>query len=251
MSRRTVLITGGASGIGEAAAREFIRRRYQVVLLDKSKTMLDRIVERYERHRDSIVPIELDITRDEAVADLFVRWKETFGDLHSVVNNAATIKIVPFAATEASDWDAMMNVNLRAVYLICRHAYPLLRATRGSVINIGSVKGEYAVPGYSIYGVTKAGLSHLTRSLAVEWRRDGIRVNAVCPGTVDTPLLREMLRLEGHSAEAVKRIVAEGLADRTIQTAEQIARFVFSLTRPDASIVTGACIVADEGSSAE
>lgn len=245
MSVKVALVTGGASGIGRAISIRLADEGYTVVIADRNSMLLDEVEGIITRNFGRCYKQQIDVTNEEALNQLFQNWEANYGRLDVLVNNAAMSKPQPLVGTDPELWDAIMDVNLKGVYLLCRLAYPLLKVNCGNVINISSIQAQSLAEGNAAYGISKAGVNYLTRVLAKEWLKDRIRVNAVLPAGVDTPLFREVAGV--NTEEALRKLEAS-IEAGAIQTSEQIAGVVSLLLRPEASIITGTCLVADGGS---
>ena len=195
-SGKKVLITGGTSGIGQAAAELFVRQGAAVMVAgrnpDKGETAVARLL-----HLGAEVAFARADVRDETqVRDLVAATVSTFGGLDVLVNSAGLINRILLTDLEQPDWDAVLDTNLRGVYLVCKHALrPMIKQSRGVVVNVASYLGLFGARETSpAYNASKAGVVALTRSLALQVGPQGIRVNAVCPGFVVTPLNEQIIR---------------------------------------------------------
>jgi len=232
-SRRVVLITGVAGGIGAACARAFAEAGWTVAGLGLSPEAAGHV----ERHASI----------DLASSDVEARLEAFIGELpriDAVVNNAALQIVKPLRDTTVDEWDRMQAVNLRAAFLVIRIALPQLRSAGGAVINVGSVHAMATSPGLAGYAASKGGLLALTRAAALELAADGIRVNAVLPGAIDTPMLRAGAQRFGD--EGLTRIAARIPLGR-VGTPDEVARAVLFLAGPDAGYITGATLAVDGG----
>lgn len=243
MLKKVALVTGGASGIGRGIALRLATEGYEVVIIDQNSSLIDEIVNEIRGASGMAYKEVLDVTDEQAINLLFQSWSDRYGRLDVIVNNAATNRPKLLVDTEPEEWDVVLDVNLKSVYLLCRQAHPFLKESQGAIVNISSVLGTLSLAnGNASYGVSKAGVNYLTRVMAKEWLKDHIRVNAVVPAAVDTPLLRAGLSQDGMLK------LEENIRNGVYQTTDQIAGVVSLLLRPEASIITGTCLVADGGS---
>jgi NAD(P)-dependent dehydrogenase (short-subunit alcohol dehydrogenase family) len=175
------------------------------------------------------------------------------GRLDALVNNAAIQINKPILTTSTAEWDEVMASNMRSAYLTAKHGFDLLRAARGSIVNVSSVHALATSAGIAAYAASKGGLLALTRAMAIEFGPDGVRVNAVLPGAVDTPMLRESLgRLEGRDLEAKLQALGGrtplGRVGRPAEIAEAI---LFLADGERSSFITGQALTVDGGAMAQ
>jgi meso-butanediol dehydrogenase/(S,S)-butanediol dehydrogenase/diacetyl reductase len=234
-SGRVVLISGAASGIGRETAERFERAGWRVFGVD---------LEGGEQ-----VALRGDVADEATWAAAAERLAEQFGRLDALVNNAGTNLRGSVEEIDLSTWNRVLAVNLTSTFLAAKHCLPLLRASRGCIVNVASGAGLVGTRRTAAYSASKGGLIALTRQLAVEYAPDGIRVNAVCPGVVDTPLLRRLAAAEPDSTAELRRL-SEGQLLGRLGTPEEIAAAILFLASPDASFLTGAVIPVDGGYTA-
>jgi meso-butanediol dehydrogenase/(S,S)-butanediol dehydrogenase/diacetyl reductase len=242
-----VVITGAGSGIGAASARRFAEEGARVVVSDVNDADGEAVVESITAAGGTAVYCRADVREAGQVEHLMARAVEAFGSLHTVFNNAGigTYGLVP--DLDPAMWDQVVGVNLTGVYLGCRAAIPhLRRAGGGSIINTASISGLHGDYGMAPYNAAKAGVVSLTRTLALDHAREGIRVNAICPGAIDTPLLRQMLTALPAMEGAYNEAIPLGRLGRP----EEIADLAVFLASPRASYITGAALVIDGGLTA-
>jgi NAD(P)-dependent dehydrogenase (short-subunit alcohol dehydrogenase family) len=235
LTGRVAIITGAASGIGLACARRFVAEGASVLGVDRHEEGLRAAAAQVT----GLEPLMLDVTAEGASAAMVRAAVERFGALHVLVANAG---VHGRGADEAARFDDAIATNLRAAYLAAHAAFPHLRGTAGaSVIFVASIAG--AVVGFASpqYDASKAGLVGLTRHLASAWGRHGIRVNAICPGFIDTPFIGP--GWTEKRLDAVRRDIALGRLGR----AEEIAGVAAFLASDAASYVTGVALVVDGG----
>ncbi len=242
---RVALVTGAAGGIGRATATACVQAGYEVVAADRD-TEADAPAGCHFRRVDLASPGE--------ISALIASIADDYERLDLIVNNAAVQICKPVEETTIDDWDLTMAVNLRAVFWLVREATPWLGQRGGAIVNIASVHALATAPNIAAYAASKAGLLGLTRALATELAADGIRVNAVVPGAVDTPMLEAGLS-RGHLGSGdVKALKAE-LARRTpaghLGRPQDIAETAVFLADNDRSgFVTGQAFVVDGGATA-
>ncbi len=237
LAGRVAIVTGAASGIGLASAELFAAEGARVLLVDRHdadlRSALDRI-----RARGEAEVLLTDVSADGAGERIVEAAVEHFGGLDVLMLNAG---VHGSGATPAERFDSAIATNLRAVYLGAEAALPHLRDSGGSIVITASIAGGVVGFASPQYDASKAGLIGLTRHLASRWGRYGIRVNAICPGFIETPFIGA-----GWSAEKLAQVRGRTALGR-LGTPEEIARVALFLASDDASYVTGAAIVADGG----
>jgi len=229
---RVALVTGAASGIGEACVSRFNAEGAVTVGLDL-------------QHPDRAV----DVRDEHAVARVIADVVAEHGRLDVVVNAAGVAGGGPVHQLEADEWDRVLDVNLKGTYLVCKHALVAMMEQRsGSIVNIASIEGIEGTEGGSAYNASKGGVVLLTKNMAIDYGRIGIRVNCICPGFIDTPMFRAVMELEAM-AQVRERIREEHKLGR-FGRPEEIASAALFLASDDASFVTGHALVVDGGFTA-
>lgn len=240
-SGRVALVTGAASGMGAATARELVSRGATAYLLDRNERGAHQVAQEI----GAPDPIVGDVSRPEFCNAAICRIVEQAGEIDILVNAAGVIKRCDVIHTSDEQWQEILGVNVSGIFYMCRSALPIMKAQgRGVIINFGSIWGDIGAAGVAAYCATKGAVHNLTRAMALDHARDGIRINAVCPGEVDTPMLAS------ERAVAPTREFLDDLADRTIPMGrlaqpEEIARVVAFLASDDASYMTGAMVTVD------
>jgi NAD(P)-dependent dehydrogenase (short-subunit alcohol dehydrogenase family) len=241
----TVLVTGAAGGIGSATVRVFADAGWTVLAADRRADGAPPQAARF---------YGIDVSREDQVLSLFDGVRRETDRLDALVNNAAIQTAKPLTEMSIAEWDDVMASNLRAAFLTARHGLSLLRAGRGSIVNVSSVHAVATSIGISAYAASKGGLVALTRAMALEFAPDGVRVNAVLPGAVDTSMLRQGLDRGVVSGETVEHRLAE-LGRRTplgrVGKPEEIAQSILFLADgARSSFVTGQMLIVDGGATA-
>jgi 2,3-dihydro-2,3-dihydroxybenzoate dehydrogenase len=250
----TYVVTGGASGIGRATALSLLGDGHRVAVADVTGPSLAAFRrEVAPRFPDDALAIDTDVTDEEQVDAVFGRAVEAFGPIDGVVASAG-IRMARTSLVDlsAATWDNVINVNLRGTFLVDRAAARHLRGRSGSIVNIASVSAKVARPGQAAYAVSKAAVVHLTHVLALEAAADGVRVNAVCPGTTATPMIElaqrqdsdDLLRERVHGSLAGWR---PGIPLRRVATADEQADAIRFLLSDRARHVTGQVLYVDGG----
>jgi len=240
---RNALVTGGTRGIGRAIAAELALLGAQVLLVARSQTDVDAAVRELG---GDVTGVAGDVTSAADRARIVARVRER-GPLHVLVHNAGGNIRNPLVRYDDATIEQLIALNLTAPLLLSRDLHPELRAAAGaSVIHIGSVAGQLALPTGVAYAAAKAGLTQAARTLALEWARDGIRVNTVAPWYTRTPLVEPVLA----RPEALAAILARTPLGRIAEPHEVAAAVAF-LAMPAASYITGQCLAVDGGMSAQ
>ena len=242
---KVALVTGAAGGIGSEVVQEFARRRWRVVGVDRDQPRGFPGGHRFVR---------ADVSDEADALRVFTELEDEVGRIDAVINNAAVLVCKPLVETTPAEWDAVMATNVRAAYLIVRNAYPLMRAHGGSIVNVSSVHAIATSANIAAYAASKGALLALTRALAIELAPDGIRVNAVLPGAVDTPMLQAGLKRNAAEG-ATSADLMDALAKRTVigrvgQPAEIAKAIVFLADEDSSSFITGQALVVDGGATA-
>lgn len=242
MRGRRVLITGGASGIGLETARLFVAEGARVALLDREGT-----ADAAAAIGPAAAEMVVDVTDEAAVGRAVTGAAAALGGLDGVVNSAGISLWRPFAETSFAEWRRVHAIDLDGPFLVCRAALPLLRAAGGgTIVNLASGAGLRPLPNLGAYCSAKAGLVMLTRSLALELVAEDIRVNAVAPGPVLTPMLeRTLARTPDREAKMGEFLARVGM--RRLGRPEEIARAILFLSSAESSFTTGAVLEADGG----
>ncbi|RDD53094.1 MAG: SDR family NAD(P)-dependent oxidoreductase [Candidatus Korarchaeota archaeon NZ13-K] len=240
---RVAIVTGASSGIGRAIAIKLHRAGARVALLDIREDGRE-----LERELGGNVRFyKCDVSSSGEVEETVRRVYEDFGRIDIVVNAAGVIIRKSVVETGEEEWDWVMNVNLKGPYLVSKYAIPyMVRGGGGSIVNVASGWGLKGGPRAAAYCASKAGLVNLTRAMAIDHGAEGVRVNCVAPGDVDTPMLREEARQLGMELEEFLREAARRPIPR-IGRPEDVANAVLFLVSDMASWVTGSVLVVDGG----
>lgn len=243
---RVALVTGAAKGIGEAVARLLAERGAAVALVDIDGEAAARVAAEITQGGAETLVVTADLARDEQAERAVAETVERFGRLDVVSNNAGIQRYGAVDETDEATWDEVMNVNLKSVYSVCRHAAPHLKRARGAIVNMASVQSFATQQKVAAYTTAKHALIGLTRSMALDFAAGGVRANAVAPGTVDTPMLAWAVDLDPDPEALLRAIAAMHPLGRIAQPRE-VAEAVAFLASERASFVTGTTLVVDGG----
>jgi glucose 1-dehydrogenase len=242
---RRVLITGANGGIGRACVGEFARQGWQVFGVDRDALGFD-------FPADGTF-IQTDISDPKNIGTLFKQVAEFTPALHALVNNAAIQIAKPLLKTTLEEWDALMDVNLRAIFYSIQQAYPLLKPVEGAIVNVSSVHAVATSADIASYAASKGALLALTRAMAIEFAGDNVRVNAILPGAVDTPMLDAGLsrgHVSGSTLEDRKADLARKTVIGRVGTPEEIAKAIYFLAdNEQSSFMTGQPMIVDGGAT--
>ncbi|MCL4853557.1 MAG: SDR family oxidoreductase [Bryobacteraceae bacterium] len=245
LDNRVALVTGAAMGIGAAVAECFLEAGARVVLFDIDAHALS-LRESALQDRGELLAIAGDVASEADVESAVARTLETFGSLDLLVNNAGIDLAGKAPDFSSSDWDRLMDVNLKGAYLFSRYSIPHLAARAGAIVNISSVHAIVSYESCPAYDAAKAGMLALTRTLALDHGPQGVRVNAICPGYVDTPMTQKWLDSVPDRAATLEQVRALHPL-RRMATPRDIAEAALFLASSRASFITGATLVVDGG----
>jgi NAD(P)-dependent dehydrogenase (short-subunit alcohol dehydrogenase family) len=251
---RVVLVTGGGGGIGTATGARFLGLGDAVVLSDVSGERLDRARANLEPVGGTVEGVVVDVSRVADCERMVAQTVSRLGRLDVLVNCAGVWVEGPSAEVTEEEWDRTLGVNLKGTFFACRFAIPHLLGTEGCIVNLSSDAGLVGTAETAVYCASKGGVSLLTKALAMELAPKGVRVNAVCPNDVDTPMLAGQARDYGGDdpggyLAALLATYPQGERARFIRP-DEVAALIAYLASPEAAPITGACVPIDFGSTA-
>lgn len=250
LDEKVAIITGGAGGIGAATGRLFCEEGARVVLADRDAEAMAAACAgiRAQVPGAQVSDVIADLAQEESAARIVAHAKRAFGAIDVLVNNAGIRAYEPLAEARRETWERIIAVNLLSYAFLCREALPALRASgRGSIVNVSSQHAFIPRAGMGQYDVTKAGIVSMTRTLAFEEARHGVRVNAVCPGATFTPFHQKRFAADGRTQAEIDAIAADCCVLQRWAAPREIAYPILWLASAEASYVTGAAIMADGG----
>ncbi len=248
---KTAVITGAGSGIGRATVLKFLDAGAGVVAVDRRADLAASLLpDCPSEHRGRLETVRGDVSVEETAQEFTRAALDRFGGLDVLVNNAAVSVVKPLHEHTPQEWNDVLDTNVKAIYWAARHVVPVMIGRGGGVIlNAGSISGEVGIPGQGAYAASKGAVHQMTRQMAVEYAPRGIRVNAVCCGTVDTPLVHRSAEASGDP-EAFWATLRGGHPVGRIATAEEVADFYLYLASDRATFFAGALVMLDGGYTA-
>jgi NAD(P)-dependent dehydrogenase (short-subunit alcohol dehydrogenase family) len=242
------IITGGGSGIGRAACHLFAREGATVIVADKSAPAAQKVAAALG---GSAVAVEVDVSSNAGVARMIGDTVERFGRLDVLVNNAGYGIKGTVIETEEDDWNRLMAVNVNGVFFGCKHAIAQMRRQGGgAIVNTASVVATVGIRDRAAYCASKGAVAALTRAMALDHVADNIRVNAVAPGTIDSPYFQDMFAKSPRAAELRRELESRQAMNRLGQP-EEIANGMLFLASDESSFMTGAVLTIDGGWTAQ
>lgn len=242
LNNKTAIVTGAGSGIGQAIAVKFAQQGARVLVTGRKEAPLKETAALHE----NIAYIVADAGKSEDVARIVNEAQSRFGGLDIIVNNAGMAPVTPIAEQTLAEFDAVFNINVRAVVDITQQALPLLKASHGAIINIGSAVANQPLPNMSVYSASKAALKMLTFVWAKELAKDGIRVNNIAVGPIETPIY-DKTELSAEEAQAHKDRVTSLVPLGRFGQPDDIASLALHLASDAGAFITGADIAVDGG----
>jgi NAD(P)-dependent dehydrogenase (short-subunit alcohol dehydrogenase family) len=247
LAGKVAVVTGGGSGIGRASAMCFAREGARVVVADLDSVATGVTEGEIGREGGTAIAVVADVTREEDVGRMVDRTLQVFGPPTVLLNNAAITSFGTLAESPAEELDRVLAVNVRSAWVCARAVIPLMRDTGGgTIVNMSSITGIVGAPGMAAYSTSKGAIITLTRTLALELAEHGIRVNCICPASIDTPMLQASFdRLPDPEAARARNVKRHPLG--RLGTADEVAKLALFLASDDASFITGATYVIDGG----
>jgi NAD(P)-dependent dehydrogenase (short-subunit alcohol dehydrogenase family) len=244
---KIALVSGGASGIGRAIASAFASAGAAVAITDVDEVGGEKIVAEIKGHHGNARFFVCDVRKPGECKQTVEKTWEAFGGLNILVNAAGVILRATVVETDESEWDHTLDVNLKGTFLMCKYALPrMVQTGGGAIVNISSGWGLLGGRRAAAYCASKGGVVLLTKAMALDHASQNIRVNCVCPGDTDTPMLREEARQMGQSVDAFLRDGANRPMGR-LGTPEDVARAVLFMAGESAAFITGTTLIVDGG----
>ncbi|MEN6370401.1 MAG: SDR family oxidoreductase [Armatimonadota bacterium] len=244
MDGKVAIVTGGAAGIGKATATAFSREGAQVMICDVNEEIGVAVAREITDAGSQCYFVKADVSKAADVMDLVNHTVETFGRLDYACNNAGIEgKTALTAECSEENWDRIIGINLKGVWLCMKYEIPQILKQGGAIVNVSSIAAIVGFRGLPAYCASKGGVSQLTRTAAIEYAQQGIRINAICPGAIRTSMLS---RLEATNPEMIAGIIAAHPIGR-LGTPEEVANLIVWLCSDESSFITGCEIPVDGG----
>jgi NAD(P)-dependent dehydrogenase (short-subunit alcohol dehydrogenase family) len=251
LEAKRAIVTGAASGIGRATAVLFAAEGAKVVLCDCNGEAGRQAARKIGL--EHVLFLDVDVTDEKSVQAMVRQAVKWLGGLDILVNNAGVGGVglpKPLAELSLETWDQTINANLKGTYLVSKYCLPhMVSAGAGSIVNLVSTYSIVGGPGLGAYCASKGGILALTRNMAVDYASSNVRVNAIAPGFVDTPMLRDDIQKDPDPEAALADIVAR-IPQGVLETSEEVAKVILFLASDDSRILTGSLVVADGGYTA-
>jgi tropinone reductase I len=243
LTGKKAVVTGGSKGIGEAIVKEFLELGAEVIAVARKQEDLQLLIEKFNGYSDKLHLCAADMSNKDGRHKLFSEVTARWSELDILINNVGTNIRKPTIEYSEEEYDFVMNTNLRSAFELNKLFFPLLKASeQGNIIHVTSVAGLTHVRTGSIYGMTKAAMTQLTKNLSAEWAMEGIRVNAVAPWYIKTPLAQTVLQNKDFADAVISRTPMQKVGEP-----EDVAGAVAFLCMPAATYITGQTLVVDGG----
>lgn len=247
MSNKVMIVSGGASGLGLAAAEKFAKNGYNIVIIDIDKEKGQKAEAKIKSMGQDAIFCLCDISNNDQIKAAAKLTKERFGRADVLINNAGLEVRGSILQCSEEDWVKLYNINLKGIYYMTNAFAPMMiEQGKGAIVNTGSILGYRTVGERAAYSSSKGAIDTLTRSMAFDLAQNNIRVNCVAPGAIDTPLLRGSINDSPNPAETEQFLNSKSVLNR-MGTSEEVANVMYFLASDEASFVTGATYFVDGG----
>ena len=245
---KVAIVTGAGSGIGREIALVFAKEGAAVIIAEIDLTSAEEAINEIKSLGGQAQAIKTDVSIREEVHQLVGKALDAYGEIDILVNNAGNVKLVPAEEITDSDWDSMIDVNLKGVFLCCQEVgREMIKRKQGKIVNISTTATYRGLIGGAAYSASKGGVHTLTKVLAVEWAKYNINVNSVSPGTTLTPILAKAAK---GDLEAFINERAKAIPQKRLIKPEDVASTVLFLSSSESDVITGVDILIDGGTSA-
>jgi NAD(P)-dependent dehydrogenase (short-subunit alcohol dehydrogenase family) len=248
---KVAIISGAGSGIGEATAKLFASFGAKVVIADWNEVEANRVANEINLKDNSVgsaLAFKTDVSSEQQVKLLVQKALAVFGSIDILFNNAAVVLPKELEDITEAEWTRTLDINLKSVFLMTKYCIPELRKNRGSIVNMSSLSGLLGQKQNPVYSATKGAIIAMTKALALDYAKDGVRVNCICPAGVMTPLLEEWIEQQPEPTATVQALIDMHPLGRCATT-EEIAQAVLYLASEQAYFITGVALPVDGGAS--
>ena len=244
LKEKVAIVTGGGSGIGKAIGLAFVREGAEVIIVGRTTSKLEEVAKEARAIGGKMISMKVDVSNEYQVEEMVKKTLKGFGKIDILVNNAGIVIMSPAEKMTTEQWDAVVNVNLKAPFLCSRAVgKEMIKRGGGKIINIASMGGHLAIPLSASYSASKAGLLLLTKALAIEWGKYNINVNSISPGVTEAGMF---LKFKVENPEAAKAR-EQTIPLKRVNQPEDIANAVIFLASPDSDSINGEDIGVDGG----
>lgn len=248
----TALVTGGASGIGRAVCEKFAAAGANVAVADRNGELAAETARRIASEGGNAMAVTGDVSVEDDVKRMFAEAAAAFGPVNVLVNGAAVCPQIRLTDLSLAEWNRVLSVNLTGAFLCCREAVPyMLRSGGGAIVNIASVHAAATLDGYAAYAASKGGIVAMTRAIALDYAKERIRVNAVLPGAIQTPMLEASVKSLDTPREQIMEAWNASQPVGRIGQPEEVAAVVLFAASADNSFMTGSVLTVDGGMTAD
>jgi NAD(P)-dependent dehydrogenase (short-subunit alcohol dehydrogenase family) len=249
---KTAIISGAGSGIGEATAKLFASLGAKVIIADWNEAEAIRVANEVNSmnatHYGKALAVKSDVSSEQQVKLLVEQSIAAFGAIDILFNNAAVVLPKELEDITEAEWTRTLDINLKSVYLMIKYCIPEIRKSRGSIVNMSSLSGLLGQKQNPVYSATKGAIIAMTKALALDYAKDGVRVNCICPAGVMTPLLEEWIEQQPDPTATVQALIDMHPLGRCATT-DEIAQAVLYLASEQAYFITGVALPVDGGAS--
>jgi len=248
LKNKVAIITGGATGIGKATSLLFAKEGAIVIIASRNEKNGNKIVSEIKRKKGKAEFIKTDVESEQNIKNLILNVIKKYKKIDILYNNAGIEDSTNIVDTEIEDWEHVIHTNLRSVYLCSKYTIPYMKKN-GTIINTASVAGLVGFNELAAYCAAKGGIVNLTRQMALDYAKKGIRINCVCPGAINTPMIKRYIKNSKNPKQTKKDLESMHPLGRLGQP-EEIATTVLFLSSQDASFITGQALAIDGGFTA-
>jgi meso-butanediol dehydrogenase / (S,S)-butanediol dehydrogenase / diacetyl reductase len=250
LNNKIAIITGAGDGIGKATAVLFAKECASVVVADLNQTKGLETVNLIKSENGKAMFLQVDVSKSDSVKQMVKDVVDSYGRIDILINNAGVFRGGNILDTTEEDWDLIMSVNLKGVFLCCKYSIPeMIKTGKGVIVNIGSEAAIISFKNLTAYSSSKSGLLNLTRSIALDFATHNIRANCVCPGTTETSMVTEVIENSPNPEEKLRTFIADRPAAR-LGRPEEIAAGILYLASDESPFATGAILAIDGGRTA-